>query len=110
MHRRVRLRDRARYWFDNTMSRGIVSLIFWLAVATTALIVTVTAGLVLVGQPSTGDGSASPLELLWTTFVTTFSLAVPHTGGIAALALWFVLALGVAALLVRVPDRSAPAI
>ena len=34
------------------------------------------------------------LELLWSTFVTTFSLAVPRPAAAAMLALWFVLALG----------------
>lgn len=97
MQTRVRLRDRARYWFDNTMSRGVVSLIFWLAVASAALIVVVTIGLVLVEPPATSDGSPAPsaLELLWETFVTTFRLAVPIGGvGLSELALWFVLALG----------------
>ncbi len=96
MQTRVRLRDRARYWFDNTMSRGVVSLIFWLAVASAALIVVVTIGLVLV-EPPASDGGAAPsaLELLWETFVTTFGLAVPIGGvGLRELALWFVLALG----------------
>jgi voltage-gated potassium channel Kch len=93
MDGKVRLRVRARYWFDNTMSRGVVSLIVWLGVATLGLIAIVTVGLVVV-EPSTNDGGLSPLHLLWKTFVTTFSLAVPEEGGLAELALWFVLALG----------------
>lgn len=93
MDGKVRLRDRARYWFDNTMSRGVISLIFWLGIASAALIVTVTVGLVLVAPTVDGSGQ-SPLELLWATFVTTFSLAVPASGAIQELALWFVLALG----------------
>ena len=65
----------------------------WLGVASFGLIVVVTVGLVLVQRPT---GGLSPLELLWETFATTFSLAVPTSGGIgiAELALWFVLALG----------------
>jgi voltage-gated potassium channel Kch len=95
MNTRVRLRDRARYWFDNTMSRGIASLIFWLGIASAALIIAVTVGLVLVAPTPTADATnPSPLELLWATFVTTFSLAVPSSGGLRELALWFVLALG----------------
>jgi voltage-gated potassium channel Kch len=93
MQTRIRLRDRARYWFDNTMSRGTISLIFWLAIATGALIVVVTGGFIVVGAGSDSSPDASPLELLWTTFVTTFSLGVPTEGGLD-LVLWFVLALG----------------
>jgi hypothetical protein len=97
MDSRVRLRDRARYWFDNTMSRGIAGLIFWLAVASAALIVMVTAGLILVDlRAPTVDGvpKPSPLRLLWETFVGTFGLAVPLNRGVSETALWFVLALG----------------
>ncbi len=96
MNTRVRLRDRARYWFDNTMSRGTISLIGWLAVASAALIVTVTLAMVLFA-PTSPDGTPSPtlLERLWNTFVTAFSLAVPSTEpSRRMLALWFLLALG----------------
>jgi voltage-gated potassium channel Kch len=93
MDGKVRARDRARYWFDNTMSRGVTSLIAWLGVATVGLIIVVTIGLVLV-KPSTAGAGTSPIDLLWETFVTTFGLAVPLRGGLAELALWFVLALG----------------
>src|SRR5258705_3437575 len=95
MTTRVRLRDRARYWFDNTMSRGTISLIFWLAIASAALIVTITVALALVEQPSTPDRPSPTLfQLLWDTFVSTFGLAVPDTGPRRELALWFLLALG----------------
>ncbi len=96
MDTRVRLRDRARYWFDNTMSKGTISLIFWLAIATAALIVTITVALVVVEPKTTNDGTPSPslFQLLWTTFVSTFSLAIPQSGSRRELALWFLLALG----------------
>ncbi|HEY7226326.1 MAG TPA: hypothetical protein VH561_22355 [Micromonosporaceae bacterium] len=92
MQTRVRFRDRARYWFDNTMSRGTVGLIFWLAVMAVALVVVVTAGLVLVEPRSAGG--PSPLRLLWTTFVWMFSLGVPTNGGVRDIIPWLVLALG----------------
>ncbi|MBA9002911.1 hypothetical protein [Thermomonospora cellulosilytica] len=33
----IRWRDRFRYWFDNTMSRGTPALIGWLGLASTGL-------------------------------------------------------------------------
>ncbi len=94
MARRARFRTRLRYWFDNTMSRGTASLIGWLAVASLLLIVAVSAALELV-QPTNTDGSPQGIiTLLWQTFVTTFSLAVPRDAALAVLALWFLLALG----------------
>ncbi|RPK69272.1 hypothetical protein EES43_00450 [Streptomyces sp. ADI96-02] len=38
--------ERARYWFDNTLARGIAALIGWLAVACLAVVVPVSALLV----------------------------------------------------------------
>jgi voltage-gated potassium channel Kch len=95
MGRKAQLRQRLRYWFDNTMSRGTVSLIGWLALVSFVLILTVTAALELVAQDESG-GRPNPLRLLWDTFVSTFSLSVPNGGTEpwAVLALWFVLALG----------------
>ena len=77
------------------MSRGTISLIGWLAVASTALIVTVTVAMVLFA-PAPPDGTPSPtlLERLWNTFVTAFSLGLPLTGSRRELVLWFLLALG----------------
>lgn len=93
MARQAPLGRRLRYWFDNTMSKGTASLVGWLAVASLVLIVTVTVALELVSAQAP-DGRPSPFELLWQTFVSTFSLSVPEEGTLAVLALWFVLALG----------------
>src|SRR5262247_4893835 len=90
MARKAPLRRRLRYWFDNTMSKGTISLIGWLAVVSVVMIVVVTAALVVVEPPD----SVNPGRLLWQTFVTTFSLAVPLDQTWAVLALWFVLAIG----------------
>ena len=39
---RATFRERLRYWFDNTMSRGTVALIGWLALVSLGLILMVT--------------------------------------------------------------------
>ena len=88
---RADYRAKLRYWFDNTMSRGTVSLIGWLAIASVGLIVVISAALALV-EPANDQHTV--FELLWQTFVTTFSLAVPEAGAWQVLLLWFVLALG----------------
>ncbi len=75
MNTRVRLRDRARYWFDNTMSRGTISLIGWLAVASAALIVTITLAMVLVANQRAARRRRQCSNELWDTFRTAFSLA-----------------------------------
>jgi voltage-gated potassium channel Kch len=40
--RRITLRDRIRYWFDNTMARGPITLIVWLFAISLALILIVS--------------------------------------------------------------------
>ncbi|MET9240542.1 potassium transporter TrkA [Nonomuraea sp. NPDC003709] len=57
-------REKARYWFDNTMSRGTASLIGWLAVVSVGLIV-VVAGLTLWLAPNEPDGVNGPGHVLW---------------------------------------------
>ena len=59
---RPRLRERVRYWFDNTMSRGTSALIGWLGLASVTLILLVS-GLVLLLAP--GDVGGNPLRVLW---------------------------------------------
>ncbi|WSG19448.1 potassium transporter TrkA [Nonomuraea sp. NBC_01738] len=57
-------RERARYWFDNTMSKGTASLIGWLAVVSVALILVVT-GLTLWFAPREPDGVDGAGQVLW---------------------------------------------
>src|SRR5687767_9392820 len=90
MSRKVGLRARFRYWFDNTMSRGVGGLIVWLAVFSVAIVIVVTAAIELVYP--TNDRPPAPL-LLWQTFISTFSLSAPDDGPPQVLAFWFVLAL-----------------
>jgi ion channel POLLUX/CASTOR len=56
------VRERLRYWFDNTMSRGTPALIGWLGLASLALIGAVS-GLTLLFAP--GDVGGNPLRVLW---------------------------------------------
>jgi voltage-gated potassium channel Kch len=95
MARRVGLRARLRYWFDNTMSKGTVSLIGWLGFASLILIGIVAVGRFLAKEPGPdGITPDTPLDLLWQTFITAFGLAVPSKGIFAVLALAFVLGVG----------------
>src|SRR5215831_6446885 len=94
MARRIGLRARLRYWFDNTMSKGMVSLIGWLAFATLILVAGVAGGRILANTPTTGAPPETPLHLLWQTFVEAFGLAVPSTGAFTVLALAFILGVG----------------
>jgi voltage-gated potassium channel Kch len=86
-----------RYWFDNSMSRGIGSLIAWLAIVSLLLIVGATAAFALIHKTSL----STDLNTLWDTFIKTFGLGVPSATGTAPpptttadIAVWFVLALG----------------
>ncbi len=56
-------KQRARYWFDNTMSKGTKALIGWLTVITLALTAIGAVFLLFVGK---GDGVAGTL---WTSFI-----------------------------------------
>lgn len=63
------LRQRARYWFDNTMSKGAPALIAWLALATLALIV-VGAVVTIVVAPNDPDGEQRNFPaLIWNAFL-----------------------------------------
>ncbi|WP_219517605.1 CASTOR/POLLUX-related putative ion channel [Nonomuraea ceibae] len=60
----VKFRERARYWFDNTMSKGTVSLVGWLAVVSMGLVV-VVAGLLMWVAPNEPQGVGGPGHVLW---------------------------------------------
>ncbi|MEO3884657.1 TrkA C-terminal domain-containing protein [Nonomuraea sp. B5E05] len=61
---KITFRERARYWFDNTMSRGTASLIGWLAMVSVALLVVVTV-LTLWLAPNEPEGVTGPGHVLW---------------------------------------------
>ncbi len=91
--RRIGLKARLRYWFDNTMARGTPALVGWLGIVSLVLIVVITLALVATAKRE-GSGDESLWSTLWHTFASTFALDVPETGPLVQLALWFVLALG----------------
>lgn len=63
-------RDRVRYWFDNTMARGTPALVGWLGLASAALVVAVSALVLLLapGDVKDHDGWAG---VLWMSLLRT---------------------------------------
>src|SRR5262245_27379503 len=62
------VRERLRYWFDRSMSRGTPALIDWLGLASLALVV-VVAGLAVLLAPD--DVDRDPLRALWLSLLRT---------------------------------------
>ncbi|WP_157251359.1 CASTOR/POLLUX-related putative ion channel [Nonomuraea typhae] len=60
-------RERLRYWFDNTMSKGTPALIGWLAVASALLIVVAT----VLAFPFRGHPDESVLTIAWMSLLRT---------------------------------------
>ena len=61
-----------RYWFDNTMSRGTIALIGWLAVVSLIMIIVVSLIVALLGvAPSEDNQSANLIEILWMSLLRT---------------------------------------
>ena len=71
--RRITLKDRLRYAFDNTLSRGPLGLIAWLFVASALVIIIVSAIVLLTGiAPAHDDGSPPSLaEVAWMSLMQT---------------------------------------
>src|SRR5215211_2911414 len=64
--RKVTLADRLRYRFDNTISRGTIALIGWLALVLLALILASTLFVYLTGiAPSPNDARPGFFQTLW---------------------------------------------
>jgi voltage-gated potassium channel Kch len=60
------LRQRLRYAFDNTLSRGTPALIAWLSIATAVFVAFATVLLILTGTAPQGEnGALSIPELMW---------------------------------------------
>ncbi|MCU0664438.1 MAG: potassium transporter TrkA [Myxococcota bacterium] len=72
MHKAT-LRDRLRYRFDNTMSRGTMALIVWLAFISMAMILVVAAVVCTAGlAPKGEDGSPLPfVQVAWMSLMRT---------------------------------------
>ncbi|MCK2218862.1 potassium transporter TrkA [Actinomadura sp. ATCC 31491] len=92
---KVTFRERARYWFDNTMSKGTASLIGWLAVVSVGLIV-VVAALTLWLAPGEPDGVAHGGQVLWIALMhaLTPSKVASDKGSIAYMTVMFAGSLG----------------
>ncbi len=69
---RATYRERARYWFDNTMSKGTVALIGWLALVS-ALLILVVSGLTLWATPDEAFENNGLPGVLWLTLMRTLS-------------------------------------
>ncbi|GAA0357430.1 potassium transporter TrkA [Streptomyces olivoreticuli] len=68
--RRVRLRDRLRYWFDGTMDRGTPALIGWLALASVVLIGVITALVVAFTDEDT-EANGGWVGVAWMSMLRT---------------------------------------
>ncbi|MEV5891609.1 CASTOR/POLLUX-related putative ion channel [Nonomuraea fuscirosea] len=92
---KVTFRERARYWFDNTMSKGTASLIGWLAVVSVGLIVLVTA-FTLWLAPNEPDGVSHAGEVLWIALMhaLTPSRVASDKGSLGYMAVMFAGSLG----------------
>lgn len=66
-------RQRFRYWFDNTMSRGTPALIGWLAVVSAALVVSLST-LIVVVDTATKTTFGNAMSRIWENTVKTFKL------------------------------------
>lgn len=86
---RVTFRERARYWFDNTMAKGTIALIGWLALVSVALIVVVSALAVWLAPGDTADRGF--FGMVWASLVRTLSPGkiATDTGTVGYVALMF---------------------
>ncbi len=88
-------RERARYWFDNTLSRGPIALIGWLGLASLAIIVTAALLIVLFGITPAGSESPGLIEASWMSLMRALDAgAVAGDFGWAFRAVMFLVTLG----------------
>lgn len=96
--RKITLADRARYWFDNTMSQGAVALIGWLFLLSTALTALTAATLAIFGlAPTTEDGEREGFAAsMWRALLHAIDTGTVtgETGSRAYLAIMFATTLG----------------
>ena len=92
------MRQRVRYAFDNTLSKGTPALIAWLAILTIAFLAVASVLLVLIGvAPQTEDGVVLSFpELLWHNLMRTLDAGTMggDTGSAAYLLMMLVVTLG----------------
>ncbi|MDP9848575.1 CASTOR/POLLUX-related putative ion channel [Streptosporangium lutulentum] len=92
---RATFRERVRYWFDNTMSRGTAALIGWLALISLGLILLVTL-LSLWLTPAEAEKNHGAMGMMWVALMRTLSPGkiASDTGSAPFVALMFVASLG----------------
>ncbi|MEU5993378.1 potassium transporter TrkA [Spirillospora sp. NPDC047418] len=66
----MRRRDRMRYWFDRTMSKGTPALIGWLGLASVALVVVVASAAVLLAPRDSEENGHWP-GMVWRSLLRT---------------------------------------
>ncbi|GAA0990651.1 lipoprotein [Acrocarpospora macrocephala] len=90
---RATLRERVRYWFDNTMSKGTAALIGWLALVSAVLILVVSGFALWLTPAEVKDGLPGAM---WAALMRTLSPGkIASDGGTAPyLALMLVASLG----------------
>ncbi|PZG44469.1 potassium transporter TrkA [Spongiactinospora gelatinilytica] len=69
---RATRQERLKYWFDNTMSKGTVALIGWLAAVSTAVIVLVSVLTIWLTPREAADNNGLG-GMLWSTLMHTLS-------------------------------------
>lgn len=94
-HPQYSFQERARYWFDNTLSRGPIALIGWLGLASSAIIATAALLIVLFGITPAGGESPGIIEAAWMSLMRALDAgAVAGDFGWAFRAVMFVVTLG----------------
>lgn len=71
MARQVTTRDRLRYRFDATLSRGTVGIIGWLAIVTVIFVLIAGVLIVLLGIRADGEARTSFIEGVWLSLLRT---------------------------------------
>jgi len=71
--RKITFKDRFRYFFDNTMSRGPVALIAWLFIMSIAMIAVVSAVVFVAGfaPPAEGAAGGGFVQIAWMSLMRT---------------------------------------
>jgi Trk K+ transport system NAD-binding subunit len=81
--RKVTLKQRLDYHFENTLSKGLIPIIVWLSILTLMVVVFFGVVLVLTGLNSNNGSQFTPLEAFWQSFLHTID-----TGAIQADTTW----------------------
>ncbi|WP_306470398.1 CASTOR/POLLUX-related putative ion channel [Actinomadura litoris] len=92
---RATRRDRLRYWFDTTMSKGTPALIGWLALASGALVLVVATAAVVLAPADSGRNGHWP-GMVWRSLLRTLDPGTMggDSGGVAFLSLMLLSTIG----------------